>query len=55
MDGKLQGPQPKFTPDPNEAVKSIDKIKRYDFDIMLGGHGEPLRPNASEKVRQFKR
>jgi glyoxylase-like metal-dependent hydrolase (beta-lactamase superfamily II) len=53
IDGKVQGPPPKFTLDPKEAARSIEKLKRYDFDIMLSGHGKPLRPKASDEVRQF--
>jgi glyoxylase-like metal-dependent hydrolase (beta-lactamase superfamily II) len=39
--------------DPNEVQQSINKIAAIDFDIMLSGHGVPLRPDASEKVREF--
>jgi hydroxyacylglutathione hydrolase len=39
--------------DINEVQQSINKIAAMDFDIMLSGHGIPLRPDASVKVREF--
>jgi glyoxylase-like metal-dependent hydrolase (beta-lactamase superfamily II) len=52
-DGKLAGPPEQFTADINEATESIGKISRLDFDVMLSGHGEPLRPDAAGKVKEF--
>lgn len=49
--GKVEGPPNKFTMNPERAQQSIEKLKRLEFDIMLGGHGEPLRSGASAKVR----
>jgi hypothetical protein len=31
--------------------RSIEKLKQFGFDVMLAGHGEPLKGGASEKVR----
>lgn len=53
MDGKIQGPPEQFTPDMNLAIKSMEKLTKIDYDVMLSGHGDPLRPNASEKVKDF--
>src|SRR5271157_669042 len=39
--------------DTREVQQSINKIAALDFDIMLPGHGIPLRPDASVKVREF--
>ena len=39
--------------DISEVRQSINKIAAIDFDIMLPGHGIPLRPDASVKVREF--
>ena len=50
---KIEGPPPQFTLDMGEAQYSIKKIATLDFDIMLSGHGIPLRPEASLKVRDF--
>ncbi|MCX6681695.1 MAG: MBL fold metallo-hydrolase [Methanoregula sp.] len=53
VDGKLQGPPPQFTPNMDQAEQSIKKIAALDFDILLCGHGAPLRSGASEKVKTF--
>ena len=52
-DRKITGPPERFTLDMNEAVQSIGKISQMDFDLMLSGHGEPLKPDASGKIREF--
>lgn len=39
--------------DTSEVQQSINKIAALDFAIMLSGHGIPLRPDASVKVREF--
>jgi len=39
--------------DTGEVQQSINKIAAIDFDIMLSGHGVPLRPDASVQVREF--
>lgn len=51
--GKIEGPPAAFTQDVEQAAKSVEKISGYDFDVMLSGHGEPLRSNASEKVKEL--
>jgi hydroxyacylglutathione hydrolase len=51
--GKVTAPPVGFTMDPELASRSVTKIKMLEFDIMLGGHGEPLMPNASARVRKF--
>ena len=39
--------------DTHKIQQSINKIAALDFDIMLSGHGIPLRPDASAKVGEF--
>lgn len=51
--GKISGPPERFTLDMHQAIQSIEKISQLDFDVMLSGHGEPLKPNASERVKEF--
>jgi glyoxylase-like metal-dependent hydrolase (beta-lactamase superfamily II) len=54
FDGKkLSGPPEQFTLDTNKAKESIGKISAVSFDIMLCGHGEPLKPNASDAVKKY--
>jgi glyoxylase-like metal-dependent hydrolase (beta-lactamase superfamily II) len=42
-----------FTMDLSREQESRKKIAALDFDILLPGHGVPLRNGASEKVRNF--
>jgi len=55
QNGKMEGPPPQFTLDLVEAIRSIGKIAGLKFDTMLSGHGDPLKPNASDVVREFVR
>jgi glyoxylase-like metal-dependent hydrolase (beta-lactamase superfamily II) len=50
---KVEGPPKKFTFDMDRARQSIEKISQLDFDVMLSGHGEPLKPHASNRVKDF--
>jgi len=52
-DGKITVPPEQFTLDPCAAEDSIRKIAAFDFDVMLSGHGEPLMPKASQRLREF--
>ena len=53
-DGKrVSGAPEEFTFDPNKVKESIRKIAAFNFDVMLPGHGEPLKPNAAEEARKF--
>lgn len=52
-DGKVTPPPRGFTIDAELARQSITKIGSLEFDTMLGGHGDPLTPNASARVREF--
>lgn len=49
MDGKVLGPP--IVMDEVEVKKSLDRISKVDFSIMLSGHGEPLKEDAQVKVR----
>ena len=51
--GKVVGPSEQFSVDIHEARRSIGRLAVLDFDIMLSGHGEPLRANAATLVREF--
>jgi glyoxylase-like metal-dependent hydrolase (beta-lactamase superfamily II) len=42
-----------FSMDVARSRDSIRKIATLEFDTLLVGHGKPLRPGASEKVRAF--
>jgi glyoxylase-like metal-dependent hydrolase (beta-lactamase superfamily II) len=42
-----------FTMDQSQELESRKKIAALDFDLLLPGHGVPLQPGASDKVRNF--
>ena len=50
---KIAGAPPQFTLDMGEAERSIKMIAALDFDILLSGHGIPLKSGAAEKVRTY--
>jgi glyoxylase-like metal-dependent hydrolase (beta-lactamase superfamily II) len=52
-DGIVQGPSKSVTMDMKQAYRSIEKLKGPDFNVLLSGHGEPLRSHASAKVTEF--
>lgn len=54
--GKLGAPPSVFTPDMENAQRSIWKLaKKYggDFDVAVFGHGLPLQEKAGEAVNAF--
>jgi hydroxyacylglutathione hydrolase len=51
--GRIQGPSERFSAHQEEAMRSLAKIAPLEFDIILGGHGEPVRPRASALLREF--
>ena len=53
MNGKVTGSPGQFTLDMGKEKDSIRKISTFDFDILLSGHGQPLMPNASQKVKEY--
>lgn len=54
FDGKtITGPPAQFTMDMEAAQRSISLVGSLDFDVLLSGHGVPLKGGAAEKVRTF--
>ncbi len=53
MKGKIMGSPEQFTLDMGKEKDSIRRISTFDFDILLSGHGQPLMPNASQKVKDY--
>jgi glyoxylase-like metal-dependent hydrolase (beta-lactamase superfamily II) len=43
LKGKLEGPPRQFTPRMDQAKASIERLAGLDFEVMLSGHGEPLK------------
>jgi glyoxylase-like metal-dependent hydrolase (beta-lactamase superfamily II) len=52
-DGVVYGPSKQVTWDMEQAYHSIEKLQNLDFTVMLSGHGEPLKTDAAQKVREF--
>jgi hydroxyacylglutathione hydrolase len=50
---KVTGAPKQYTWDTAKEKNSIEKISELDFDIMLPGHGEVLKANASKAVKEF--
>ena len=50
---KVTGAPENFSLDPAMAKASIGKLAVLNFDIMLPGHGETLRPNAQDAIKEF--
>jgi hydroxyacylglutathione hydrolase len=54
FDGKEIVPGPgQYVWDEAKQKQSISKLADLDFEIMLPGHGELLKSNASNKVKEF--
>jgi glyoxylase-like metal-dependent hydrolase (beta-lactamase superfamily II) len=54
FDGSSIGRGPaQFVMDPVQEQRSILRMAELDFDTLLVGHGVPLRPDASSRVREF--
>ena len=49
--GVLHSSPPHLSMCPQEIGPTHKRLLSIDFDIMLGGHGQPLMPDAVEKVR----
>jgi len=50
LKGKLEGPPRQFTPRMDQARASIERLSSLDFDVMLSGHGEPLRSEDAPRM-----
>jgi glyoxylase-like metal-dependent hydrolase (beta-lactamase superfamily II) len=42
-----------FALDPAMERVSVRRIATLTFDVMLPGHGEPMKPDASEAIKKF--
>lgn len=52
--GKLGGPPPQFTPDLGQAKTSIERLSKLDFEVLLSGHGDPLKSkDASQMMKEL--
>jgi len=51
--GAIRGPVEEYSADPAQARASLGKIADLDFDTLLSGHGDPVKPGAAAKLREF--
>ncbi|WXG41378.1 MAG: MBL fold metallo-hydrolase [Candidatus Freyarchaeum deiterrae] len=51
--GNVKGPAKSMSLDIEKAWKSVRKIAKLDFDILLPGHGKPLLHDASKKLKKL--
>jgi glyoxylase-like metal-dependent hydrolase (beta-lactamase superfamily II) len=49
--GIVHGSPPKLTMCPESVESSCEKLLAIDFDVMLGGHGAPFKPDAAKRIR----
>lgn len=49
--GKVGLPNPEFTPDYDEALRSVAYLGTLDFATAYFGHGEPVTSGASDETR----
>jgi hydroxyacylglutathione hydrolase len=48
---QIHGSPDRVTMNRKAAAESYKKLATFDFDILLGGHGPPLFPEASKRAR----
>jgi hydroxyacylglutathione hydrolase len=51
--GALTMPGNIMNNDPPELKKSVEKISKLEFSLLLPGHGKPITENASQKLKEF--
>ncbi len=51
--GRLSLPFAAFTPDMDEAKRSIKKLAELDVEVACFGHGPPITTDAGVAIRQF--
>jgi glyoxylase-like metal-dependent hydrolase (beta-lactamase superfamily II) len=49
-DGKILGPNPRYTPDMSQGAASVKRLAERSFETVVFGHGNPFVGAASEAV-----
>lgn len=52
-EGRLKLASPSMSRDMSEVRRSVEKISKLEFEMLLPGHGKPIEENASEKLKHF--
>lgn len=50
LKGTLQGPPPQFSLDMGQAKVSVERLSELDFDVLLSGHGDPLKSEDAPQM-----
>ena len=50
---ELNPPMATASMDQEKAVKNLEKLLTYEFEIILPSHGEPVKENAKEKLKKL--
>ncbi len=51
--GSLRLPSASMSRDMEQVRRSVEKISRLEFQMLLPGHGKPIEEDASRKLREF--
>jgi glyoxylase-like metal-dependent hydrolase (beta-lactamase superfamily II) len=51
--GNLKLASPNMSRDMAEVRRSVEKISKLEFSMLLPGHGRPVEGDASKKLREF--
>jgi glyoxylase-like metal-dependent hydrolase (beta-lactamase superfamily II) len=51
--GGLQLASPTMSRDMEEVKRSVEKISKLEFQMLLPGHGKPIEEGAADKLRKF--
>ena len=49
-DGAVAGPDPQFSENHDQALATVEKMARYEFETIYFGHGESVFEGASALV-----
>jgi hydroxyacylglutathione hydrolase len=50
---KIEGPDPRLLPEPEQFKNSIKKLENLDFEVILSGHSPPVTSAASKKLKEY--
>jgi glyoxylase-like metal-dependent hydrolase (beta-lactamase superfamily II) len=53
QDGKLCGPRPQVAADIEMAIKSLEKYKNYDIDVVICYHGGVFKDHVNQRIAEF--
>ncbi|WP_379134879.1 MBL fold metallo-hydrolase [Paenibacillus sp. sgz500958] len=53
QDGKLHGPDPRATPDPDTALRSLAALADYDIETVICYHGGLYRGDANRRIAEL--